>query len=364
MIFTMQLFSSTSLLALVSALAFAQNTQARPAQASARSDSPIARTIWQASSNPTWIENLAFRPSNGDILFGLVTEPSLYQLEDPLNQATAKLLYEFPDVTSVLGMLEIADDVFAVVVGNFSTTTVTATEGSFSLWKVDFANGELRDRGMPEISKITDIPEAIFLNGVTKAESHRYHKLEEQLATVLIADSVLGAVWKVNINTGDYEKAISLPEMLPPTNASLDIGINGIAVYDGSLYWTNTASESIYAVPIDSSTCSALPNTAVRTVAEDIGIAVDDFTFDYNGNLYVAGGDTVVVFSDAADRSKSKLKPKTVVGSTTTMTVAGSTSVRFGKDVLYVTTDGGMAAPVNGTVVEAGKIVTLQCLDV
>jgi hypothetical protein len=314
--------------------------------------------------NPTWIENPAFRPSNGDLLFGLVTEPSLYQLENPLNQATAKLLYEFPEVTSVFGMLEIANDVFAVAVGNFSTTTVTATEKSFSLWKVDFKNGERGNIGTPDISKITDIPEAIFLNGVTKAESRPYHKHQEQLDTVLIADSVLGAVWKVDTNTGHYEKVISLPEMLPPTNASLDIGINGIAVYDGSLYWTNTASETIYAIAIDPSTCSALPNTSLRTVAEDIGIAIDDFTFDNNGNLYVAGGDTVVVFPDAADRSKSELTPKTIVGSTTTMTVAGSTSVRFGGDVLYVTTDGGVAAPVNGTIVEAGKIVALQCLDV
>ncbi|PCH02397.1 Hypothetical protein PENO1_038070 [Penicillium occitanis (nom. inval.)] len=177
----------------------------------------------------------------------------------------------------------------------------------------------------------------MFLNGVAKAESSHHHKHEIQLATVLIAASGLGAVWKVDPNTGDYKKAISFPEMLPPTNASLDIGINGIAVYDGSLYWTNTASETIYAVHIDSSTCSALPNTSVRTVAEDIGIAIDDFTFDNNGNLYVAGGDTAVVFMDAADPSKSNLGPKTVVGSTTSMTVAG---------------------------MEAGKIVAIQCLDV
>ena len=97
----------------------------------------------------------------------------------------------------------------------------------------------------------------MFHNGVAKAESHHCHKHEEQLATVLIADSVLGAVWKVNPNTGE----------------------------------------------------------------------------------------------------------KSVVGSTTSMTVAGNTSIGIGGDVLYVTTDGGMAAPVNGTIVEAGKIVAIQCLD-
>lgn len=128
----MQLFSSTSFLAHTWALTSAFIVHGRPAQAPAYSNSPSARTVWQAPSSPACIENLAFPPSNGDLLFGLATKPSLYQLEDPLNQATAKLLYEFRDVTSVFGMLEIADDVFAVAVGDFSTT-VTATEGSFSL---------------------------------------------------------------------------------------------------------------------------------------------------------------------------------------------------------------------------------------
>jgi hypothetical protein len=121
----MQLFSSTRFLAVIWCVTFAPNVQGRPVQAPACSNSPSARTVWQAPSSPAWIENLAFPPSNRDLQFGLATKPSLYQLEDPLNQATAKLLYEFPDVTSVFGMLEIADDVFAVAVKNFSTSNAT-----------------------------------------------------------------------------------------------------------------------------------------------------------------------------------------------------------------------------------------------
>ncbi|KAL3709102.1 hypothetical protein TMatcc_002891 [Talaromyces marneffei ATCC 18224] len=175
-------------------------------QASSHPNCPSARTIQQASLNPTWIENIAFRQPNGGILFGL----------DLLNQATARLLYEIPDVTAVFGMLGIADDVFAVVTSTFSTTTIIATEGSFSLWKVDLKNGKSGNGGASDVSKIPDIPEAMFINSVAKAEFHHSSACavtehNDQLATVLIANSLLGVVWKVDINTGEYEKVIYLP---------------------------------------------------------------------------------------------------------------------------------------------------------
>lgn len=360
----MRFSSNIGLLSLLGAVSLPLS-EGRPASSSAPSHSLSAKTVWQASANYTWIENLAVRSSNGNILYSLITEPSVWQLEDPLGDANGKLLYEFPEATSCLGITEIGQDVFAVVVGNLSLTTITGTQGSYSLWKVDFNDEQGKGNASPAVSKITDIPEAIFLNGITvDGFDVPYTRAEdfsgaEELATVLIADSALGTVWKVNTNNGDYTRTITVPEMSAPANASIALGINGLSLYGGSLYWTNLAYEAVYSVAVDPSTWSALPYASVRTVAGDTGVALDDFTFDSNGNIFAAGGDTVVLISDAGDSSKSNIKPVVVAGSTTTMTVAGSTSVRFGGDVLYVTTDGGMAAPVNGTVIEPGKIVAL-----
>lgn len=53
------------------------------------------------------------------------------------------------------------------------------------------------------------------------------------------------------------------------------------------------------------------------------------------------------------------------LGSITQLTVAGDTSARFGRtpgkfDTLYVSTAGGPAPPVNGTVTEGEKVVAID----
>ncbi|QKX56650.1 uncharacterized protein TRUGW13939_03756 [Talaromyces rugulosus] len=316
------------------------------------------KTLWQAPTTPTWIENLAIRSSTRTIIFSLITTPEIYQLDEEQN---ASLLFQFPNVTSALGIVEIARDVFAVVVGNFSTATASGTLGTYSLWKVElFDDDDETSEDRVVASKITDIPEASFLNGITLL--HPIKEGKDKLATVLISDSTLGAVFKVNTNCGTYEQVFDgVSEMLPPKNASIPIGINGLAVHKGSLYWTNTEREAIFSIPIDPLTGFARPNATVRTVASKIGIAVDDFAFDGDDNLWTAGGNTVAMLPAAGDASKTGIKPVIVVGSESSLTVAGSTSVRFADaSLLYVTTDGGMAAPVNGSVVEAGKIVAVD----
>jgi hypothetical protein len=315
------------------------------------------KTLWQAPTTPTWIENLAIRSSTRTIIFGLVTAPEIYQLDEDQN---ASLLFQFPNVTSALGIVEVARDVLAVVVGNFSTETASGTPGTYSLWKVELFDDDETIEDRVVASKITDIPEASFLNGITLLDPRKEEN--DKLATVLISDSTLGTVFKVNTNCGAYEQVFrEVSEMLPPKSASIPIGINGLAVHKGSLYWTNTERESIFSISIDPLAGFARPNATVRTVASKIGIAVDDFAFDNDDNLWTAGGNTVAMLPAAGDASKTDIKPVVVVGSESSLTVAGSTSVRFADaSLLYVTTDGGMAAPVNGSVVEAGKLVAVD----
>ena len=60
-------------------------------------------------------------------------------------------------------------------------------------------------------------------------------------------------------------------------------------------------------------------------------------------------------------------KVVTVDGSQYQLTVAGDTACHFGRrqtdrKTLYVVTDGGLADPVNGTVVEGGKAIALDTI--
>jgi hypothetical protein len=51
----------------------------------------------------------------------------------------------------------------------------------------------------------------------------------------------VGVVWKVNVKNGNVEKVIEFDEMKPPPPPALQMGINGVKVRDGYLYWSNTA---------------------------------------------------------------------------------------------------------------------------
>jgi hypothetical protein len=60
-------------------------------------------------------------------------------------------------------------------------------------------------------------------------------------------------------------------------------------------------------------------------------------------------------------------KVVTVDGFQYQLTVAGDTACHFGRrqtdrKTLYVVTDGGLADPVNGTVVEGGKAIALDTI--
>jgi sugar lactone lactonase YvrE len=297
--------------------------------------------------DPTWIENIGVR-SNGVLLLDLITTPDIYML-DPDTQA-ARLIYTFPNALAVLGIAEVSPDVFAVAVGNFSTATKSTVKGSYSIWTVDF-NSNIEEEGgnvNPTVTKAVDIPEAAFPNGLETLAKDQ----------VLVADSSLGAVWKVDVSSGKYEIVIQVPEMSPSATAIPPIGINGLHLFNGYLYWTNSDANTLYRAKVDQGGC-LVPGTRVEPLANS-GTFMDDFIIDDGGNAWIATNTANLLLVVTADD-----KLITVDGSKYQLTVAGATACRFGRrqtdrKTLYVVTDGGLAAPVNGTVVEGGKVVAVD----
>lgn len=84
--------------------------------------------VWQFP-NGTWAENIAVR-SNGQLLVTILSSPELYEV-DPFGLETPQLLQRFPNATGLLGIVELKEDVFAVVAGNYSTATLTSTNGLY-----------------------------------------------------------------------------------------------------------------------------------------------------------------------------------------------------------------------------------------
>ncbi|KAN0098155.1 hypothetical protein V8E51_013818 [Hyaloscypha variabilis] len=291
---------------------------------------------------PTWIENLAVR-SNGDLLVTLLTTPELYLLKP--SDPKPVLVHKFDEVLASTGIIELKEDVFYVGGGNFSIQPWNTGADTYAVFEVDLTSFDQDAKA--SVKKIAHLAGVGLANG--------FEVLSKEQGTILVADSEVGVVWKVSINDGKVEKLIDVDEMKSPPPPALPMGINGIKIRDGYLYWSNTGKQLFCRIKTDD---EGKTSGSVEVLERDI--IIDDFIFDKKGNAWLthhpvntlgvlkAGGGVV-----------------TVVGKPDKLTLPGVTACQFGRtssdaDVLYVVTSGGMSAPVNGTEVEGGKVVAVD----
>ena len=292
--------------------------------------------------NETFLESIAVR-ANGQLLVTLSANTSIY-LVNTTQVGPAKLIYHFTSVASVLGITETAPDVFALVAGNFSLKTGN-TSGTYSVWRLDM------NTTPPQVSLITRIPEAGFLNGISPTP---------EANIFLIADSMLGLAWRVNVKTGAYSIAVADPLMALPPNSTSPAGINGLHVFNSTLYFTNYATATFARIGITPNGSSA--GSAAQAVAQAVpsGASYDDFAIDKYGNSWVAThqGNAVNLISPLGEQVN-------VAGNINSTEIAESTDAVFGRlpsdrNTLYVVTGGGARIPVNGYEVVGGQIVAID----
>jgi hypothetical protein len=308
---------------------------------------------------PTWVENIAIR-KNGQLLVSIVTAPDLY-LIDPLTSAlnptsanTATLVHSFaPNFTTVLGITEVQPDHFYVIAGNLSLSPLSEGLGTYTVWSVDLQTYNPTLNAGAVVKEIAALTTAGLLNGMSTLDALK--------GLVVLADSVEGAIWLVDVNTGDYSKLLQEPEMAPPAGQIL--GINGIRVLPPSgdtayIYFDNQGAATFYRVPISLST---LQKTGpVETLASNV--TIDDFALDEeNKKAYLAGS----AVNSLLKISLNGGNVETVYGGLNETVLAGPTSVAVGKSwgekgKLFVTTNGGFLAPVNGYFQEGGKVVAVD----
>ena len=303
--------------------------------AAAKSASTVTE-IWNFPVG-TWVENLTVR-SNGQILCTLLNTPEVYQV-DPTLKTPATLVYKFSDYLGCLGITELGNDIFYLVVGNLSLATISTTPGSYSIWKLDM-NGYKPGRNPPSVSKVADFLESQFFNGITSFNDH-----------ILIADSDAGALFTLNVITGATDEAI-LDPLMAPTPTGEVAGINGVKTRNGDLFFTNTdqtlfAEESINAQ--GDSTARAMTVTSGLTAA-------DDFQFDLLGNQFFAGNDELRFRS--VDGGAVRVLSNSGL-------LNGSTAVEFGRlksdsNSAYVSTNGGATQFETHTFTQPGRIVRVD----
>jgi hypothetical protein len=172
----------------------------------------------------------------------------------------------------------------------------------------------------------------------------------------LLADAANGIVWRVDVWTGEHSVAIQ-DKMFLSESAILPIGVDGLHIWNRHLYFTNLAQSLFGRIPISR---TGSPTGPIQIIANTtLG---DDFAIAPDGTAYIAGDNTLY-------RVDQTGAVTIIAGGPNNLTLEGATSAQFGRTltdrgVLYVGTNGGLLAPVDG-VVHGGQLlaVNINILD-
>ncbi|KIL87900.1 hypothetical protein FAVG1_08781 [Fusarium avenaceum] len=288
---------------------------------------PSALTTIASFSNNTFIENIAVR-ADGHILLSTLgeTSPAAVFTVDPRHPSRIPAYYtSFPaPVTGLTGITEYAKGRFAVIAGTWNVTTRRGK--GFEIWAMDTTVEPPRTQ---KLANIRD-PSITALNGAIV--------LPRCTNTILIAESNIGGVYSFNIKTRKLCKVIQDPSMSPSGLAS-NMGINGLRIFDGHLYYTNSAQGTLNRMAIDDMGHKLGDPVVLWRHPPTDGSTQDDFIMDSRGRSWVAGHPNTItqVDVDGSNVRAMVIGPKSQIG---------PTSVAFGRGrlqekILYIANGDG-----------------------
>lgn len=299
-----------------------------------------SRQIWNFTSYVD-IENSVLRP-NGHLLFTTLTSPQLWTIDPSADAPTAEVVRWLPgNITALTGIAAVGDDVFAVIGGNRGSFHYTHE----TIFTVDF-NSNATDDANPnatEVAVVAELPDAIMLNGMAA--------LPTNPRVLVVADSRVGCLWRVDVDTGLVTQAISNPWFDAVANATQPIGVDGLKLAaDGTAaYFTNVDLEVFGRIPIRDNGTALVATGDVEILATFAG----DDNWD---DLALAGNDTVAYGAmnpGVVARVDLGTGEMTVVVNDTTVQ-GGPTSVVLKGDGVhaYVTTRGDSTTLTSGQIYE------------
>lgn len=218
------------------------------------------------------IENSIIRP-NGQLLLTTFDNGSLYSFDPAAASPQADLVATMPGATGIGGIVAIDSDKYAIIGGIRGTYNYT----NETVYTVDYS-GQV---AIPTIEVVATIPDAIMLNGAAGLPANPH--------ILLLADSRQGAVFRVDTDAGTSEIAFQDELLTPTANATVPIGINGLKIHGGYLYFSNTARYILGRVAIDEDGYKA-GDVEVYASVDSNAYAYDwdDFVIDADGNIYTA----------------------------------------------------------------------------
>lgn len=294
-----------------------------------------ATQIWNFTEYAVTIENSALR-SNGQLLLTTFDNGSLYTLDTFANSPQAELVTKLPGATAIGGIATIGVDKYAIVGGirgNYSYINET-------IYTVDFSGNV----STPVVETVAEVPDAIMLNGLASLPSYPH--------VILASDSRLGAVFRIDTQTGASEIAFEDALFTAPANATTPLGINGLKVYGGYAYFTNTGQYIFGRVPISEDGYATGTAEVVTYAGLSTGYDWDDFIIDSKGNVFAAQT------PNAAGQIFLNGTYATLAGGGNSTWFHRPTSVTIAEDrnTLYITTGGNTVSGIT----YSGQVIKVQ----
>lgn len=313
---------------------------------------PLPVTVLHDFGYPSWLENLAVR-SNGAILTSRLDTPVLYQVDHVTGNPVVVATWDDTEHSGALGISETTPDVFYVIVAaQFDQETFVKTGGVNSVYEVNMNTFALADNGSvaapATVKLLVDVPGADFLNGMATLDDGR----------IYVSDVYNGWVYLIDTTTGAYRIAVNDPLMkfsVNGTSAATNLGVNGLKVRDGFLYWTNTNRGFLARIPVG---VDGLPTGLGQVAATNLPKA-DDFQFRTSndrgdGTVFVAQNqqDTLSAACGIEYVSRTPVWAVPMAGNNQSTVLAGVTAGKFGRtasdgDRLYLSTSGGKLKTYN-----------------
>ncbi|KAK4159581.1 hypothetical protein QBC43DRAFT_293844 [Cladorrhinum sp. PSN259] len=296
---------------------------------------PSIRNIYTFPNN-TFIENIAVR-SNSRLLITSMSVPDLFSIDPTVSNPTASVIHTFTNITGIAGIAETAPDVFALVTATWDLANTRAIPGTLAVWTADFTGSLFgtQQQQAPVIKFLTQIPNSISINGLA---AHPFNP-----RFLMGADSAIGAVWRIDLLTGQHQIAFSSPLFTPTgTEPGKHLGINGLRSSGRHLYFTNSAQGLFGRVAIDRNG-NKVGEIEVISHSSDAGnagdVVYDDIALDVlNKKAWIASHPDYAVQVDLVGGSQRLVND--------TRKLLNPTSAAFGRGslkerrTLYVTNGG------------------------
>ena len=228
--------------------------------------------------NETFIENLDFAP-DGTILLTTFGEGRVYKFDPFEDNPEPRLVVEVPGLNAITGIAKVAPDTYAVSgairEGGFSIVNGSCKIATFNI------NDNYKKAGAPQATILADVPSAGLLNGLVALPNKKH--------VILSAESVGGKIYRTDTSTGEVEVSFEhdLFRADPESENPVPLGINGIDIHKGYLYFTNSNRQLFGRVEINNDGDITGEIEEIYQL-ENSERAFDDFDISRRGEAYIS----------------------------------------------------------------------------